>query len=134
MSTGMPSYVYKLVPSSSPVPEHLPEALPVSALDLKSGFIHLSTAVQIPGTLKRFFAEDTRVYVLKVPYEPIDKDIRWESPNAEVCGERGAEGMFPHLYNGLRLGSAEIESVELWQNSESGWDEAIEKANTWLVY
>ena len=132
--SGKPSFVYKLVPSSSPPPEPVPEVLPVSALDVTSGFIHLSTAVQIPGTLKRFFADDTRVYILKLPYDAIEKDIRWESPNGDVCGERGGEGMFPHLYNGLRLGSSEIESVELWKREEGGWDEALERAMTWLVY
>ncbi|KAF8582994.1 hypothetical protein K439DRAFT_1390944 [Ramaria rubella] len=129
-----PSFVYKLVPSSSPLPVPLPEALPVSDLDSKSGFVHLSTAVQIPGTLKHFFADSSTVYVLKVPYAVIEKDVRWEDPKAEVCGERGGEGMFPHLYNGLRLGNAEIESFQLWMKTEGGWEEALEKARAWLVY
>lgn len=134
MSAAKPSFVYKLVSFLSPPPEKLPEALPVSVLDSKSGFVHLSTAVQLPGTLKRFFAEDPRVYILKLPYDAIEKDIKWESPNAEVCGERGGEGMFPHLYNGLRVGSAEVESMEMWEKTNGGWDEALERAKSWLVY
>ena len=132
--SGKPSFVYKLVPSSSPPPEPLPEALPVSDLDARSGFIHLSTAIQIPGTLKHFFNEDTHVYILKIPYDAIDTYIKWETPNADVCGERGGVGLFPHLYNGLRLGSLEIESFELWERTQSGWDEALKRATTWLVY
>ncbi|KAJ7228791.1 hypothetical protein GGX14DRAFT_415056 [Mycena pura] len=129
-----PTYVYKLVPSSSPVPSPLPEALPLSELDNVSGFIHLSTALQIPGTLKNFFGESDAVYVLRIKYAMVEKDIKWEDPKAEVCGERGGEGMFPHLYNGGRLGSAEVESVVVWHRKGANWDEVLSKAKLWLVY
>lgn len=42
--------------------------------------------------------------------------------------------MFPHLYNGLKLGKAEIESVAVWENTAEGWDDALSKAQSWLVY
>ncbi|KAF7355204.1 hypothetical protein MSAN_01436200 [Mycena sanguinolenta] len=129
-----PSYIYKLVPSSSPVPDELPERLPLSELDATSGFIHLSTAKQIPGTLKHFFADHDQVYVLRIEYAKVEKEIRWESPDAKVCGERGGEGFFPHLYNGGRLGSGEIESVAVWNRTSGNWDEALEKAESWLLY
>ena len=92
-----PTYIYKLVPSSAPVPnlENLPERLPVSDLDKSSGFIHLSTAVQVPNTLKWFFKDDSRMHVLRLEYDDLEKDIRWEDPKAEVCGPRAGEGMFP---------------------------------------
>ena len=43
--------------------------------------------------------------------------------------------MFPHLYNDLRLGKSEIESVVEWER-ESNWDAAIEKAteDAWFIY
>ncbi|KAF8517740.1 hypothetical protein BU17DRAFT_49413 [Hysterangium stoloniferum] len=129
-----PTFIYKLVPSSSPLPDTIPEALPVSDLDLKSGFVHLSTAIQIPGTLKYFFAQEAKVYVLRIPYEPIEKNIKWEDPKAEVCGNRGGEGMFPHLYNGLRLGCNEIESVQVWEKTGDSWDEVLKNAESWLIY
>ncbi|KAF8211264.1 hypothetical protein K438DRAFT_1806995 [Mycena galopus ATCC 62051] len=127
-------YIYKLVPSSSPVPDDLPERLPLSELDAASGFIHLSTAIQIPGTLRHFFAEHDQVYVLRIEYATVEKDIKWESPNAEVCGERGGEGFFPHLYNGGRLGSQEIESVVVWHRTSGNWDDALRNAAFWLKY
>ncbi|KAJ7179254.1 hypothetical protein C8R46DRAFT_1073131 [Mycena filopes] len=128
-----PTYVYKLVPSSSPVPDPLPEVLPLSDLDAASGFIHLSTATQLPGTLKYFFADDDKVVVLRIPYAQHQDRIKWEDPKAEVCGERGADGFFPHLYNG-RLGQAEVESVAVWHRTSGSWDEALNKASGWLVY
>ncbi|KAJ6599195.1 hypothetical protein DFH09DRAFT_1130393 [Mycena vulgaris] len=129
-----PTYIYKLVPSSSPVPDPVPEILPLSELDSLSGFIHLSTALQIPGTLKYFFSEIPEVYVLRIKYATVEKDIKWEDPKAEVCGPRGGEGFFPHLYNGGRLGSAEVDSVAIWHQSGGNWDEALKKGESWLVY
>lgn len=95
MTASVPRYVYKLVPSDAPIPESLPDKLPVSNLDQQSGFVHLSTALQIPNTLKFFFKDEPLVYVLRIEYEKIEADIRWESPDAKVCGPRGGEGMFP---------------------------------------
>ncbi|KAJ3486112.1 hypothetical protein NLI96_g4469 [Meripilus lineatus] len=132
-SNPAPTFIYKLVPSSSPVPDPLPDALPVSELDQKSGFLHMSTSKQVPRTLKHFFSEDEQVYVLRVPYAGVEKDIKWEDPKGEVCGPRAGEGMFPHIYNGFRLGKNEVESVQIWKN-ESGWDTALEKAQDWLLY
>ncbi|ETW79007.1 hypothetical protein HETIRDRAFT_324453 [Heterobasidion irregulare TC 32-1] len=130
-----PKYVYKLIPSSSLVPEHaqLPDALPVSDLDQSSGFIHLSTATQVPGTLKFFFKDVSRVYVLRIVYDKVEDKIRWEDPQAQVCGARGGEGVFPHLYNGLRLGKDEVERVETLEKGDDDWGQAVHSAS-WLVW
>jgi len=139
-----PTYIYKLISHISSTPTSvasLPERLPVSAIDEASGFIHLSTAVQIPNTLKFFFKEDPYVYLLRIPYDPVEKDIKWEDPKAEVCGPRGGEGMFPHLYNGLKLGKDEVESVRILHrqtdhedDKAKGWDAALQGAEDFLVY
>ena len=39
-----------------------------------------------------------------------------------------------HLYNGLKLGKDEIESIAIWEQGEGGWDGALQKAESWLVY
>lgn len=77
-----PTYIYKLVPTSSPVPDIVPDVLPLSDLDANSGFIHLSTAAQIPNTLRHFFADQSAVYVLRLVYAHVEKEIRWENPQA----------------------------------------------------
>lgn len=143
-SDKSPTYVYKLIPHDAPPPlppTPLPDALPVSLLDQTSGFIHLSTAPQLLGTLIHFFTNDPKVYVLKLPYNALNDQIRWENPKGEVCGDRGGEGMFPHLYNGLRLGKAEAESVVCWQREDGGkslrsWEEVVRDATLdgWMVY
>lgn len=76
--------------------------------------------------------------MLRLPYEPLERlgQIKWEGPEGEVCGPRPGEGFFPHLYNGLRLGREEVESVRALERGEGGWKEAIEKDEefqAWLV-
>jgi uncharacterized protein (DUF952 family) len=97
MSTldAQPHYLYKIIASSAPIREPIPERLPVSELDQNSGFIHLSMAHQVPNTLKMFFKDEPVVYVLRIEYGRVVQDIRWESPDAKVCGPRPGEGLFP---------------------------------------
>lgn len=38
-----------------------------------------------------------------------------------------------HLYNGLKLGRNEVESIAIWQN-DGGWDKALNGAKPWLLY
>jgi hypothetical protein len=73
-----PTYIYKLISFSSPIPEPVPKTLPLSELDAASGFMHFSTAAQVPRTLKRFFAEDPRVTIVRIDYAKVEEEIRWE--------------------------------------------------------
>ena len=90
-----PRYIYKIIPSSASVHEPLPERLPVSELDQSSGFIHLSMANQLLNTLKWFFKDEPLVYILRIEYDRVVQDIRWESPDRKICGPRPGEGLFP---------------------------------------
>lgn len=101
-----PRYIYKIIPSTAPVREPLPDRLPVSELDQNSGFIHLSTASQVPNTLKLFFSEEPLVYILRIHYADVIQDIRWESPDGKVRSPRPREGLFPVSRNPrwLRVG------------------------------
>ena len=151
MST--PTYIYKIVPVSSGLPDPIPESLPVSELDKKDNFIHLSTAAQLPGTLVRFFADHEQVHILRIAYKNVEKDIKWENSkgtgtwksmyvercqyptNSKAPGGVGEEGIFPHLHNGLRLGCNEIESVATWKK-DPDWASAVNKAKdiNWFIY
>ncbi|KAF8518273.1 hypothetical protein BU17DRAFT_48841 [Hysterangium stoloniferum] len=134
MAESKPTYIYKIIPVSAAPPDPLPELLPISQLDQVSGFIHLSSAIQVPKTLNLFFPDDERVYILRIPYDRVEKDIRWEDATAAVRGEYGAEGIYAHLYNGLRLGSKEVDLVAVMEREPGGWDLAAERVKAWLVY
>jgi len=134
MST--PTYLYKIVPSSTPPPTPLPERLPVSELDSVSDFLHLSTAGQIPETLRLFFKDAEKVYILRIEYKNVENDTKWENSRTGALGGVGEENVYPHIYNGLRLGCAEIESIIEWEQDSKGWDTTLasEKAKLWLIY
>ena len=63
-----------------------------SADDLRDGFIHLSSAEQVAGTLERHFAGESGLVVAEIDVAE-DRALRWEL-------SRGGAA-FPHLYRPL---------------------------------
>jgi uncharacterized protein (DUF952 family) len=74
-----PKYIYKILPPNSPPPSPLPLALPVSALDARDNFIHMSTSRQVIGTLRNFFKGEDYVWMLRIPYARVEEWIKWEN-------------------------------------------------------
>jgi uncharacterized protein (DUF952 family) len=66
-----------------------------SADDLRDGFIHLSAAHQLAGTLAAHFAGQEGLVLLAVDPERLGPDLKWEA-------SRGG-ALFPHLYAPLDL-------------------------------
>jgi uncharacterized protein (DUF952 family) len=100
-----PKYVYKIVPEAPPEP--LPEQYAISALDEKDGFIHLSSASQVTGTLDLFFGDATEVWVLKLDFARFEAKTKWENG-------------FPHLYG--NFGRTDIVSSQgFTRTSEQKW-------------
>ena len=64
-----------------------------SAVDLRDGFIHFSTAAQLAETLRRHFAGQRDLLVLAVDPDALGDRLRWEP-------SRGGD-LFPHLYGEL---------------------------------
>lgn len=60
------------------------------------GFIHLSTAGQWEGVLRRFYADHPGdLVLLTIDPERLDAEVRWE------VGESSSGELFPHLYGPL---------------------------------
>jgi uncharacterized protein (DUF952 family) len=95
MENVTPLYVYKIVPSTCPVREPLPERLPPSHIDQSSGFIHLLTALQVPSALKALFRSEPMVYVLRIPYGKVTQDIHWETPDGPLTEALPEEELCP---------------------------------------
>ncbi len=69
-----------------------------SADDLRDGFIHLSTASQLPGTTAKHFANRDDLVVICFSSDMFDSNLKWEaSRNGQL---------FPHLYGVLDPGLA----------------------------
>ena len=66
-----------------------------AAVDVADGYIHLSTAAQLAGTLDRHFAGRADIAIAAVDLEALGEAVRWEP-------SRGGD-LFPHLYGVLTL-------------------------------
>ncbi len=69
-----------------------------SPLDLKDGFIHLSTAAQSAATARLHFRGQTDLIIVGFDAETFGDSLAWEP-------SRGGE-MFPHLFAALPVKSA----------------------------
>jgi uncharacterized protein (DUF952 family) len=63
--------------------------------DRRDGFIHLSTAAQIAGTLARHFAGEAGLLLVAADPAALGEALKWEP-------SRGG-ALFPHLYGPLPL-------------------------------
>jgi uncharacterized protein (DUF952 family) len=95
---------------------------------------------KLRGTLSRFFGNANKFFILRIEYRNVEKDTKWRDRNGGkyfdintvtqlfttfVYNPMRCEGkdMHFHIYNGLRLGKVEIESVVEWEKTSNGqWD------------
>jgi len=63
--------------------------------DLRDGFMHFSTADQLPGTLQKHYAGQTDLMLLTIEAESLGDALKWEP-------SRGSD-LFPHLYGALPI-------------------------------
>jgi uncharacterized protein (DUF952 family) len=99
----MDPVVYKICPREEWLRARQFGALVPSGDDVRDGYVHLSRAGQVRGTLARHFAGRADLVLLAVRVERLpDGALRWEP-------SRGGE-LFPHLYD-ARLSIASVEQV-----------------------
>jgi uncharacterized protein (DUF952 family) len=80
-------------------------------IDLKDGYIHLSTGPQAAETARRHFAGRDGLLLVAVEAQALGDALKWEP-------SRGGD-LFPHLYGALDPGLA-VETRPLSLNAE-GW-------------
>ncbi|TRW96881.1 DUF952 domain-containing protein [Paracoccus sp. M683] len=64
-------------------------------VDRDDGYVHFSTVKQLPETLAKHFAAESRLMLLACEAETLGDDLLWEK-------SRGGQD-FPHLYRLLRM-------------------------------
>src|SRR5690606_2836650 len=64
-------------------------------VDLADGFIHLSTAEQLQGTLEKHFAGERDLRIAEIDLGQVETMVRWE--------EARGGALFPHLYGELPM-------------------------------
>jgi uncharacterized protein (DUF952 family) len=87
--------VYKILRADEWAAAQSTERYEGSADDLRDGFVHLSTAVQLPGTLDRHFGGETGLMLLALDAEALGGELRWETST-------GGEA-YPHYYGALPM-------------------------------
>jgi uncharacterized protein (DUF952 family) len=66
-----------------------------SAVDVRDGFIHFSSAAQVAETAAKHFAQQTDLMLVAVDGDALGGELKWEP-------SRGG-ALFPHLYAALPL-------------------------------
>ena len=93
----MPRLIYKIVPETLWREAEKAGRFDGAPVDLADGFIHFSTAAQVPGTAAKHFAGQAGLLLIAVDGLALGDALRWEP-------SRGGE-LFPHLYGELGLGA-----------------------------
>jgi uncharacterized protein (DUF952 family) len=127
-----PTFVYKIL--DAPVLFPIPYTLPLSALDSKDGFIHLSDANQIPVTADLFFNSINSVWLLKISSTKVEEE------KGRLTWPEGLTGCV-HLYgekdgNWARLGEGTVVDVKKYEKGTSeSWADAMKESEgaRWLV-
>lgn len=100
--------VYRICAASDWAQTTAEGQLPLTPNDQRDGYVHLSTAAQLPGTLRRFFAGREDVLVLSICSDRlVDGQLRYEAASLAPGSE-----CFPHFYGRVRL-DAIFEAVPL---------------------
>ena len=94
-----------------------------TALDRRDGFIHLSTAQQLAGTLAFYFKDFDSLILLQINTKDFKDEIIFEK--AATAGDRS--GKFPHLYGILKVEKI-INKWEIKRDAFSLPDEIILEA------
>jgi len=89
--------IYKICPASAWREAERLGVYRGSADDARDGFIHFSTASQVPETARKFFFGQAGLFLIEVDADAVGAALRWEpSRNDEL---------FPHLYGELDVGA-----------------------------
>jgi beta-hydroxylase len=93
--TALPATAFKILTGEEWVGFQAEGRFEGSPVDRADGFIHLSAADQIEGTLTRHFAGQAGLVIAEVDLGALGEKVRWEE-------SRGG-ALFPHVYGVLPL-------------------------------
>lgn len=77
--------IYKICPASSWREAERQGIYRGSADDARDGFIHFSTAVQLPETLRKYYFGQTGLFLIAVDADALGDVLRWEPSRGEIC-------------------------------------------------
>jgi uncharacterized protein (DUF952 family) len=95
MSSVHPMIAYKILTADQWAQFERDGVFNGAPVDLADGYIHLSTADQLQGTLDKHFAGQTDLIVADVDLSDFGDALKWET-------SRGG-ALFPHIYGPLPI-------------------------------
>ncbi len=81
----------------------------------KEGFIHASTAEQVPKVLDSFYQGQTDLVLLAIKPEKLESEVKWEAPIHPKTGSQSliAETeKFPHIYGKINLNAVMLLNLD----------------------
>jgi uncharacterized protein (DUF952 family) len=86
----MPGFIYKIDDAAAFEKARREGLYPGAPIDLRDGFIHLSTALQLPETLRLHFRGRKDLLLIALRSTDLGEGLKWEK-------SRGGD-LFPHFY------------------------------------
>ena len=105
------THVYKILPRSEWITAQDAGGFAGSGVDLRDGYIHLSTAAQAAETARLHFRGEPGLVLLKLGADELGAALRWEP-------SRGGQ-LFPHLYGPIESGR--VLAVQPLELNAQGW-------------
>ena len=93
--SDLPATAYKVLTAEQMATLLAEASFAGAPVDLADGYIHLSTAQQLAGTLDKHFAGQVGLHIAAVDLTLLGDAVRWEP-------SRGGQ-LFPHVYGLLPL-------------------------------
>jgi uncharacterized protein (DUF952 family) len=90
-----PSTAYKLLTAEQWAQFQADGCFHGAPVDLADGYIHLSTAEQLQGTLDKHFAGQTGLVIAEVDLIALGDTVTWEISRGDA--------LFPHIYGPLPM-------------------------------
>ncbi|MGB0935670.1 MAG: extracellular solute-binding protein [Alphaproteobacteria bacterium] len=107
--SAKPQYIYKI--ANAEFWQQLQDigSSPGAGIDIRDGYIHISTAHQLPRIMDKYYANEADVLLLKIATENIAEDTKWEQANNGKT--------YPHLFRQIRVGDV-VQVIQLSDDSQ----------------
>jgi uncharacterized protein (DUF952 family) len=91
--TDVPDLIYKVASAAAVADARAAGRFPTMPVDAADGYVHFSTAAQLPDTLRLYFAGQDDLVLLAVRSADLGSALVWEP-------SRGGQ-LFPHAYGAV---------------------------------
>ena len=96
--SARPALAYKILTAAQWAQWQADGVFTGAPVDLADGYVHLSTAEQVPETARKHFAGQTGLMLVEIDLGALGDLVRWEV-------SRGG-ALFPHVYGALPIAVA----------------------------